>query len=329
MSNQPVFNYRRTSLESGGGMSQALAGTTEFMTLFGTSSATQLATVGFVNQICANCGLTPGAGAYMNVGLPVWQVLQNFASAPGVMAHLDSYMANFQNLLLDSETPTGSILTLPNPGQATFTLTVGIDNISTGVANATFSAPIGQNPTTLLPADTLNTGDIINDTGTGGVLNATFAATAGTLVQATISGIPTFNLTNLGGPHGINGGTVTGLTTINDTGSIASIAVGTAASPLPTAVSTIGMSNTSTALTVQESVAALAGTSDAIVINAANVGLGGVAVVAVGSGAANGVESWTVNSSSTQTGGNFLELGALSGTSATTLTVTDNGTGPI
>jgi hypothetical protein len=96
------------SLE-GGAMSQALAGTPEFMALFGTSSTTQPATVGFINQICANCGLTPGAGALANSGLPVWQVLQNFASAPGVVAHLDAPIANFQNALLAGSTPTGSI----------------------------------------------------------------------------------------------------------------------------------------------------------------------------------------------------------------------------
>ena len=198
------------SLESGGGTSQALAGTTEFMTLFGTSSATQLATVGFVNQICANCGLTPGAGAYMTVGFPVWQVLQILPRPRGSWP--------IWTVIWRTSKTSCWIVKRP-PGRYSRSLTLGKRPSRSQSQSTTFrrawptppSAPYRSNPTTLLPADTLNTGDIINDTGTGGVPNATFAATAGTLVQATISGIPTFNLTNLGGPHGINGGTVTGL----------------------------------------------------------------------------------------------------------------------
>jgi hypothetical protein len=77
-------------LESNGGMSMALAGTPEFFAEYGTTSATQPATAGFINQLAANLGVTAGAGAMLNVGLPVWQVLQNFVEAPGVIARLDA-----------------------------------------------------------------------------------------------------------------------------------------------------------------------------------------------------------------------------------------------
>ena len=67
------------SLMSNGGMSQALAGTTQFMVAIGATSPTQLATIGMINQLAANAGVAVGPGAMANVGLPIWQVLQNFA----------------------------------------------------------------------------------------------------------------------------------------------------------------------------------------------------------------------------------------------------------
>ena len=74
------------AVETGGGMSQALAGTPTFLNEYGLSSATQAATTGFINQLSANLGVTPGAGAFANVGLPVWEVLQNFVDFPKVIA---------------------------------------------------------------------------------------------------------------------------------------------------------------------------------------------------------------------------------------------------
>jgi hypothetical protein len=42
------------------------------------------------------------------VNLPIWQVLQNFAESRLVSNALAAPIANFQNLLLAGETPTGS-----------------------------------------------------------------------------------------------------------------------------------------------------------------------------------------------------------------------------
>jgi plastocyanin len=91
-----------------GGMSQALAGTTQFMVEIGATSPTQGATLGMINTLCANAGVAVGPGAMANVNLPIWQVLQNFAESRLVSNALAAPIANFQNLLLAGETPTGS-----------------------------------------------------------------------------------------------------------------------------------------------------------------------------------------------------------------------------
>ena len=69
------------SLENGG-MSQALAATPQFKALYGVTGAT-IASAATVTALCDGIlGLSPGPGALRNVGLPVWQVLQNFAQSP-------------------------------------------------------------------------------------------------------------------------------------------------------------------------------------------------------------------------------------------------------
>lgn len=103
------------TLESSGGMSQALAGTPQFMAEYGTTSASEPATLAFVTKIAANIGVAVGPGALLNVGLPVWQVLQNFVESPKAIASLQAPIVNLQNLLLAGQTPTGSIFTLPPP----------------------------------------------------------------------------------------------------------------------------------------------------------------------------------------------------------------------
>jgi Right handed beta helix region len=88
-----------------GGMSQALAGTPEFQALYGgTTSATEPATQGFVTSLCNSLlGIPPGRGALLNVGLPVWQVLQNFAQSSQFVTAMPNPIVNFQNALLESD----------------------------------------------------------------------------------------------------------------------------------------------------------------------------------------------------------------------------------
>jgi hypothetical protein len=68
------------SLENGG-MSQALADTPQFKALYGVTGAT-IATAAAVTALCEGIlGVSPGPEALLNAGLPVWQVLQNFAQS--------------------------------------------------------------------------------------------------------------------------------------------------------------------------------------------------------------------------------------------------------
>ena len=94
-------------------MSQALAGTPQFLAEYGLTSATEPASLAFITALAANLGVAVGPGAIANVGLPVWQVLQNFVTSPTVITSLEAPTANFQNLLLAGAAPAGSILDLP------------------------------------------------------------------------------------------------------------------------------------------------------------------------------------------------------------------------
>ena len=227
----------------------------------------------------------------------------------------------------------------------TFTLTTGIDSgaaFTTSVDNAAFNAPLGENTVFGTPQNTLNTGDVLTDTGANGVLNATLTETdfGGDTILATIAGVSTYNLTNIntgfGGEEILDGSHLTGVTTINDVGSSNGTftIVGGNGDALAAAVTTVGISNTTSALLVNETTAALAGSTDALTINADNVGTANpgstpdFALVAVGDFAANGVESWTVNSAAAAGQTNFLEISPHDGTtasSATSLVVTGAG----
>ena len=154
------------SLENGG-MSQALAGTPEFLTPYGLTSATEPASLAFVTQLCSNLfGVAPGPGALLNVGLPVWQVLQNFAQSSEFIAGTSAAIVGFQSALLHGPTPTGSIFQFGGT-TATYALTTGNDtNASLGPSPFTASdliagiiAQTGVGP--LLNASTLNPGDAL------------------------------------------------------------------------------------------------------------------------------------------------------------------------
>ena len=134
------------AIMTNGAMSQALAGTSKFMVEIGATSPTQAATLGMVNTLCANAGVAVGAGAMANVGLPIWEVLQNFAANSTLVSNnLAAPIANFQNLLLALPTtpPSGSILTLPGiPGA--LTLTTGVDSPTMGFCPVTATRRRGR-----------------------------------------------------------------------------------------------------------------------------------------------------------------------------------------
>jgi hypothetical protein len=128
------------------------------------------------------------------------------------------------------------------------TLTLQTDIMKTHSNNAVFNAPL------VAQVATLQTGDSIIDTGTGGTLNAFFNPVAVNLIGATIQGISNWNLTNVGTwnePQSISGGSlVSGLLTLNDLNSNAPIDVGVTGAALQNKLNTIGITNSNSALTV-------------------------------------------------------------------------------
>jgi hypothetical protein len=327
------------SLESGG-MSQALAGTPQFLAAYGLTSSTQLATTGFINQLLVNLGLDPAThpGAFNNVGVPVAQVLQNFVTSQPVIASLNTPIVNFQNALLAGGTfPTGSILTV-GPGGA-LNLTTAIDTPTAGFSTghggtatqpgATFSALPGSN--VLGASNTLNAGDDLEATGAAlgdSTLNytAVLSATGNPALVSglTMNGVSAANITNLNAPGVQAGfsGTITGLTTATltaaDTGPVT---LGTAGNGLNTALTTVNV-NAGHNFTAHMTAAAFAVAPTGTV----NVNGGVTTVVALDSLATTGYASLTVNSGGpggTTANDVTLNLNEAVGTTNTTsLTVT-------
>ena len=128
-------------------MSQALAGATQFQTLHGVTGAT-IATAATVTALCESIlGIPPGPDVMLNVGLPAWQVLQNFAQSSQFIAETSAPIVGFQNALLAGATPTGSIFDI---GGATI--------------NASSVGPTGS-------ASTLNASDALVPRGASGATN--------------------------------------------------------------------------------------------------------------------------------------------------------------
>ena len=327
------------AVETGGGMSQALAGTPTFLNEYGLSSATQAATTGFINQLSANLGVTPGAGAFANVGLPVWEVLQNFVDSPKVIASLESPIANFQNLLLAGGTfPTGSILTL-GPG-GNLALTTGVDTPTTGFsgghggeatqAGSTFTALPGTNSLGL--SNSLNSGDNLQATGAAAgnstldytAVDVAFGGNAALAGGVTMNGISTAVITSNAtiAPAGFSG-SITGLTTVTLT-SLGSpgglVDLGTVGPGLNTALTTVNI-NAGQILTADMTAAALAAAPSATINVSGGVAGAEVALNPVGS--AVGYSSLTVNSSGPE--GTTSNTLALDTTATNTATITVTG----
>ena len=97
------------------------------------------------------------------------------------------------------------------------TLTLQTDTIKTKANNVVFNAPL------VSQVATLQTGNSIIDTGTGGILDAVFNPVAVNLLGAAIEGVATWNLTNVGTWGAPNGSQVApwslGSKTLNDVNS--------------------------------------------------------------------------------------------------------------
>ena len=241
--------------------------------------------------------------------------------------------------------PSGSLTSLPvTIINQTLEFTVGSDSAVTGQAfdgtgptvlasgveiNAPLSGPFG-NQATLTPAD------VINLSGTGNILNATFDGSS-ILVNMTIEGVQTWNITQAGlGPTVVaiegTSGSLSGLTslTYNGNGFTGSdLIIGT-----PVAGTGIASAANGFNLTVSNDpggvVEVFFGSSSFVggdQINVtANAG-GAPLTIEAGSGGAAGFATWNVTSNGANGGTNSLALGALGSKDAKTLMLSDDGSG--
>ena len=215
-------------------MSQALAGTTQFMVAIGATSPDQPATIGMINALAANAGVAVGSGAQALVGQPIWVALQTFATSTLVSNALAPAIANFQNLLLNAAPgappPSGSILTLPGTVGSSLTLTTGVDTPTTGfsgghgatalAAGSIFNAGPANNPP-LGVANTLNIGDDLETKGAAigattlnytAVSGGPFAVNPPLVTDLTMNGVNAAVITNVSGVVAGFSGNITGLT---------------------------------------------------------------------------------------------------------------------
>ena len=318
-----------------GGMSAALVGTPQFQGIFGTGA---FATAGTIALLCAHAGVPVGAGAMANVGLPMAEVLQNFAENSALVSNaLAAPIANFQNLLLaGGAAPAGNLLTLSGSPGANLTLTTGVDTPTTGFrgtgatatqAGAVFLAPPGTN--ILGASNTLNAGDNLVATGAAlGNTTLNYTAVASLTgngpdaVGVTMTGVNAAIITNLAGVGNLAGfsGTITGLTTATlAAGSTFDVALGAPGSGLNTALATVNV-NAAHDLTATMTAAALAAAPTGTVnVNGGVVGAGAALNVDTG---VTGYGSLTVNSAGpggTTTNGFTLDTNA---TNTATITAT-------
>ena len=160
------------------------------------------------------------------MGLPVWQVLQNFVTSPLVSNAMAAPIANFQNLLLaGGPAPTGSILTLPGTAGSSLTLTTGVDSPTAGfpsghgatamAAGSVFDALPASNPP-LGVTNTLQAGDDLETRGAAtGATTLNYTAVNSAVINAplatavTMNGVNVANISNSSG--GLRGSAATSL----------------------------------------------------------------------------------------------------------------------
>ena len=270
----------------------------------------------------------------------------NAAAAAQSSAELATVTDTAASVTAAKAATTAFIATAPGP-QLNFTL--GIDALTTSAQNANFNAQLIFNPGTGLLVQSLQTGDSAVDTaplsttGNGGTFTATLNSVAVTPL-VTLQGIPTHSVTSITAGSGYTGNTtgVSGLVTLNNNNSTASLTIGSAGAGIDkggvaattttgaTLLSTVNVNSvTAGATTVFVNTAALAGAADSLSINAtgtfgATGALNTVSVkndTAAAGAAANTYETITVGAS----GATFMNLA--DGTSGILSTTTLNVTG--
>ena len=280
------------------------------------------------------------------------QILLAFATSTVYTNAIAPYVTKYLADVMDAVSgapgavfPSGSLTSLPvTTINQTLELTVGSDTAISGQAfdgtgptvlsngveiNAGLSGPFGNQPT-------LTAGDVINLSGTGNILNATFDGSS-ILTSVTIEGAQSWNITQaaLGFTEvAIEGtsGSLNGLTSLTYSGNGFTPSELTIGSPV--AGTGIASAANGFNLTVSNdpggTVAVFFASSSFVggdQINAtANAG-GFPITIKSGSGGAAGFATWNVTSNGANGGTNSIALGALGSKDATTLNVFDDGTG--
>jgi hypothetical protein len=232
------------------------------------------------------------------------------------------------------------------PSNETFTLTVGQDTFQ-GTGFDTFNAPLAG---IFGNQNTLTDFDKLVDTGTGNVLNVSIDGHTN-INGVTIQGIQTWNMVDDGfGTVTINGGgtatspSITGLTalTFNGNGGGGSLNLGTTLLPIDNPGDlaggfTLGVSNVLGGIGHHIDIAFASGVltgTETITVNAFSVGNTpnndlneAYSIAAGGTGpGAKGFQTWVLNSTGATLGTvNDIALGGEGNSTATTLTITDDG----
>ena len=210
------------------------------------------------------------------------------------------------------------------PVGQTKNFTLNIDNLTGTTGVDTFLAPIEVTGLGA-QANTLQSGDQANglageDTLTAYLVNGT----GGTLTIApTLAGIEILNLTDYASANTITlaATNITGATAVNLVGGLNNTANGFKVDQLPNIV-TLGLTNSSEDLELVYKSTATATAADAMTLNLSNVNDGTFAdrsEVRISSGAANGIETLTVNSIGAANRLNRLTQTPTAGTTSSTL----------
>jgi len=250
---------------------------------------------------------------------------------------------------------------LPLQGQLgpTFTLTVGQDNVISGLAfsgnsgaitgpvvpssNVLVSAPLA-NPLGFFNVPTLTVGDVIQLSGTNNTLTAFFSGGV-TVAGETIQGVQTWNITNVaggtvnifggakvGGPGPVGGSLNAGVQTLNYVnssfgGSTLNVGLpGTGIQSVLTAINST-FNGTGSTVSVYEAKAAFAaaGAPTAITVTVGN-GITSATTIDAGPDAGKvGYLTFNVVTQGGSTVTNSIALGATLATNATTVTLADDG----
>jgi hypothetical protein len=310
-------------------LSVIFANSAEFNARYG-ANATTMANASLVGLLYENVlGRQPDAA-----GLAYWssqkltasQLLQVFAQSPEFIADTAAAITIYENgeaAVPPSFPITGSLFDVAPAGGQTFALTIGVDNPSLTANNNTINGTFNgsfANPATLSPGDALlggtTTGNALNlvDLGTNGTGNL-----ANALSAVTISGVQTINILSgeavvaniASSPAGFAGLTQLNVTESNNGANSTITAAAT------TNISVTDQSQAGGALSVQGGLNVTVATTE--------VATGSGAVTVGNTTAPAGAVTVTATAAPTSSGG--FQMGAISVTGGTVVSITQTEAG--